>query len=376
MRFVSDLPAQRRNYLFASHSAEVGSFRVGSHHLSTALARMGHGCAHVATPLSAANLLRRDPARGVRQRFGAAVRPVRPDEDGRLSVVPLSILPVQVTHTWGRNLALGSIVPPLGPRLRRAGFPAYDVTLIDQPMFQGIWRRVPTRRVVYRPTDIYPDGSWHEAQNRVLARADAVVATSSAVLSALDLPRQIPTLVLENGVDYRRFAGDAGEEGHRSGAVYVGALDQRLDWQWLRGLAEAVPDVPITVAGPSRHVPDLPGNLRMVGPVEYDRVPALLRAGAVGLLPFTNSVLNSGRSPMKLYEYLAAGMHVVGSDFSASRMAGLPGVTLTQNVPEAAAALRRAVHEGGANVRGQQVAADEDWAGKAQILDEFLVALD
>jgi glycosyltransferase involved in cell wall biosynthesis len=267
------------------------------------------------------------------------------------------------------------MVPPLHRRLRRAGFPAFDITLVDQPMFQGIWRRVPTRRVVYRPTDIYAGGAWAEAERKILARADAVVATSEAVLRALDLPDALPTLVLENGVDFARFASSLENPPPRAGAVYVGALDQRLDWHWLRRLAEAAPEVSITVAGPARQVPDLPTNVTAIGPVDYARVPGLLQAHAVGLLPFTESPLNAGRSPMKLFEYLAAGLYVLGSDFSRSGMGGLPGVTLTRDVPAAAAALRRAVREAKTNDKGREVASQEDWAVKARTLEGFLAAL-
>jgi hypothetical protein len=134
--------------------------------------------------------------------------------------------------------------------------------------------------------------------------------------------------------------------------------------------------VPITVAGPAREVPDLPANVTAIGPVDYGRVPGLLQAHAVGLLPFTESELNAGRSPMKLFEYLAAGLYVLGSEFSRSGMGGLPGVTLTRDVPAAAATLRRAVREGSTNSEGRELASHEDWAAKARTLERFLAGLD
>jgi teichuronic acid biosynthesis glycosyltransferase TuaH len=370
------VPPGRSRILFASHSAEVGSFRVGSHHLSAALARLGHRAVHLATPLSIANLLSRDPGKGVRQRFDSALRRANRDSYDRLSIVPISLIPVQLTASWQRNVALATIVPPLHRRLRRAGIEEMDYTLIDQPMFQGIWHCVPTLRVVYRPTDIFAGGPWDEAQRRVLARADAVVATSDAVLESLELTRAIPTLVLPNGVDFARFATTEAEPAASGGAVYAGALDLRLDWSWLCRLAEAVPDVPFTIAGPSREVPNLPPNVTMIGPVRYDAVPSLLRAATVGLLPFTDSVLNSGRSPMKLYEYLAAGAYVVGSRFSASTgLERLPGVTLTGDTAEAASAVREALGKRHRNIEGQRVAAGQNWDAKARLLEGFLAGL-
>jgi glycosyltransferase involved in cell wall biosynthesis len=55
----------------------------------------------------------------------------------------------------------------------------------------------------------------------------------------------------------------------------------------------------------------LPDNVVVEGPVDYAAVPDLLARARVGLMPFESSRLNEGRSPMKMYEYLAAGLTVV-----------------------------------------------------------------
>ena len=50
----------------------------------------------------------------------------------------------------------------------------------------------------------------------------------------------------------------------------------------------------------------------MVGPLAYEAVPGFLASHSVGFLPLSEARENLGRSPMKLYEYLASGLLVVG----------------------------------------------------------------
>jgi hypothetical protein len=60
-----------KRMVFASHTASIGVFRVGSHHLSRELSRMGNDVVHVSTPVSLAHLAKvRDPV--VRSRLDAS----------------------------------------------------------------------------------------------------------------------------------------------------------------------------------------------------------------------------------------------------------------------------------------------------------------
>ena len=56
------------------------------------------------------------------------------------------------------------------------------------------------------------------------------------------------------------------------------------------------------------------------GPVIYSRVPKILADSDMGLLPFPNTPEIEVSSPIKLFEYLAAGLPIVATDISAHRV--------------------------------------------------------
>lgn len=364
----------RPRYLFLSHTAEVGPFRVGSHHLSRALARRGSLVVHVSTPLSLANLWNRHRRADIGLRARSALRRPELDEGGcRLSVVPLTIVPIQLTATLALRQRVSLFVPSLKQRVyNHLGGPP-DFMVVDQPLFAGAEDYFAARRVIYRPTDVYTEGLWSKAQQRLVARANGVVATSQPVLDNLRLPGDKASMVLPNGVDMQRFTRT--QPHRREGAVYVGALDDRFDWEWLRNLAAMNRDVSITVAGtPPRQVPSLPANVSLVGPVPYDELPALLGRHRVGLLPFKRTALNDGRSPMKLYEYMASGLTVLATDVRTVASSDAAGLFVARSISDATRMLREAL-ELGSNDAGRAIAARMDWEQKADDLEAFCLGL-
>ena len=145
-----------------------------------------------------------------------------------------------------------------------------------------------------------------------MAQADGVVATSDEVLRRLELPRELPNLVLPNGVDVQHFAQP--DVARERIAIYVGAIDDRLDVEAFDVLADAFPTWSFQIFGPgSGSLRRGPGNVSWRGAADYDQLPGLLATARIGLLPLSSAPTNAGRSPMKLYEYLASGLSVLSS---------------------------------------------------------------
>jgi len=343
--------------LFLSHSHAFGPFRVGSHHYARTLATQGADVVHLSTPISLAHRVT-----GRIGREAATVVPTgaHPDADGVTHLVPRTLVPVP----YGRFRVAAA--------LEHAGIDtAFDAVLIDQPL---LWdASVPTLapRLVYRPTDLYPEGVKNMLQRRIVASADGIVATSGEVLRGLG-PVDVATLVIENGVDAARFTAD--DDAPRPGVcVYVGALDARFDDGRVDAWARSHPQVRFTIAGPG----DAPAALRtpnidVIGAVPYDELPRLLRGARVGLLPLSDDPLNAGRSPMKLYEYLAAGLAVVARETPVIRADEANGVFTYAGPDDADAALERALAHPSPNVPGVRRAAAESWEAKTQALREFV----
>lgn len=158
--------------------------------------------------------------------------------------------------------------------------------------------------------------------------------------------------------------------------MYVGAIDHRFDWDSVVLMAEGNPDVGVSVFGPAGDVAAraLPGNVSVRGPVSYAEAPAVLRRARVGIMPFTQSAMNQGRSPMKFYEYLAAGLNVVTTLHLTPTQRGAPGVWSVRDDQVDGEALRRA-HRAPVNDSGVEVARAMDWSGRARRLGTFLEEL-
>lgn len=55
-------------------------------------------------------------------------------------------------------------------------------------------------------------------------------------------------------------------------------------------------------------------NVHLLGERDYEELPALCQYASAGIIPFVNSELTAACNPLKLYEYLAAGLPVVSTD--------------------------------------------------------------
>jgi len=352
-----------KDVLLLSHSHPYGPFRVGSHHYARELARTGVRVVHLSTPVSLAH---RATGRVNATTSSSIPYGPRVDQDDVTTVVPRTVLP----RPYGRFR--------VADELARLDLPTrFDAVLIDQPLLWDASVRALAPRLAYRPTDTYPTGVKARLQKDILAHADGVVATSNEVLRALG-PVTLPSLVLENGVEIARF------ESRRTAprpdvCVYVGALDHRFDWSQVSAWATAHPDLRFDIVGPDPAPPTaLPSNVVLHGAVPYGRVPGMLHAARVGLLPLSDDPLNAGRSPMKLYEYLAAGLAVVTREtpvLHSDATAGVYGYRASDGADSAEAALRRALAHASPNTPGVTRARTASWPAKTAALMRFLTTL-
>lgn len=344
--------------LFVSHTDPFGPFRIGSHHLAAGLARAGHEVTHLSTPISLAHLATRRVSRAK----AAATPADSVGADGVRYLVPRTVLPAGIGRfRVARHLA-------------KLGLTRFDLVLVDQPLLWSPSLRRIADRLVYRPTDEYSDGLKARLQRAILADADGVVATSDEVLRRLG-SLVVPSLVIVNGVDVERF-GRAGDAPRGEMCVYVGAFDTRFDWLQAIAWAAGHPTWRFVLAGPSGTPPaGVPGNVELLGPVPYDDLPGLLAQARIGLLPFSDDPLNRGRSPMKLYEYLASGLAVVSRETAVIHTDAPTGVYTYQSAAGAAEALRDAMSHPSPNAAGAARAREQSWTAKCGILLDFVASL-
>jgi teichuronic acid biosynthesis glycosyltransferase TuaH len=169
--------------------------------------------------------------------------------------------------------------------------------------------------------------AYHEAYGRIAAAGHRVVAVSAPIIERI-APRG-PSLVVPNGIvpeDWPTPTPDPPSwlaELPRPLLVYVGSLDDRVDVEAVRAAADAAGGTVVLVGrllAPEHYRP-LAGDqrIRILPPLPRAEIPALLMAADVGLVPHRRTRLTEAMSPLKLYEYLAAGLPVAASDLEPIR---------------------------------------------------------
>lgn len=348
--------------LFLSHTPLSSEFRVGSHHLSQALGAMGHRVAHVATPFSAVHRIAR---KGQLARSEEASR-------GAYTVghveqyIPTPLLPANLVWTRSQTRRM----------LGRLNIGRPDFVFIDQPLFRP--EHFDGSAVVFRPTDLFHPGQMTTRALDVAGQSLGIAATSPGVLSAYRDACPGEGVVIENGVDFSRFRAAALEHpvAKEYDFVYVGSLDNRFSFGLLADAARRLPTASFAIFGPvPALVPELPSNVQLRGPLPYTSVPSALARGRWGIMPFTDTPLNASRSPMKLYEYVAAGLPVVAPQATIARAAQLrSGYGYSPHTSSGFAEVLAGLFEAGQHgVTDADVAlaAQMDWSSVAQRLLSF-----
>lgn len=101
--------------------------------------------------------------------------------------------------------------------------------------------------------------------------------------------------------------------------LYVGALQDRIDTDAIREVAERLPHVHVFVVGPAldpavvRRLHGLP-NLQVKPPLSRKEVAGLTHSADVCIMPHRRTPLTLSMSPLKIYEYCGAGRAVVATD--------------------------------------------------------------
>jgi len=202
--------------------------------------------------------------------------------------------------------------------------------LVSFPVWHGLAQRIKER---FHAPIIY---DCHDQLDGFTGVAREIVAQEPALIAASDLVICSATVLREHclalGASATRChvvrnavsgssATEAIREGHETRARpvigYLGALEDWFDCDTIRGAATARPEWRFVLAGRGesrnlRHLLNIP-NVEFSGEINRDRVPAALAAFDVATIPFVLNSLTIGADPIKLYEYLAAGLPVVSA---------------------------------------------------------------
>lgn len=164
-------------------------------------------------------------------------------------------------------------------------------------------------------------GQWLAYLPAAVRVAGLVTYTARTMTEGLR-PFGKPLLYLPNGADVQHFA--RARQGMAPAAEvraiprprigFWGSMASWVDWPLIHDLARLRPNWHFLMVGPI-HVPtpfDLP-NVHFFGSRPYERLPEYAAAFDVGIVPFQERAMTMQACPIKLREYLAAGLPTVSA---------------------------------------------------------------
>lgn len=211
---------------------------------------------------------------------------------------------------------------------RRMGFHR-PITWTFLPSSADVVGRLGEQLVVYHCTDEFSEFTGSpkaiaEIEQRLIASADRVIVSSERLLES-KAKHNPDTWLVQHGVDVAHFRKacspdtPAPEDIAQIRKPIIGFFGLIADWvdlQLIRDIAVARPGWSIVLIGKiDTDISPVAGlsNVHLLGQKPYGDLPAYCRSFDAAILPFAINELTLNANPLKLREYLAAGLPVVST---------------------------------------------------------------
>ena len=302
--------------------------------------------------------------------------------------VPIGGGPLRPLTRWGRRAYLRRL-------LRRLDMQS-PIVWVSLPNQRDVLQELPARLRVYHIVDEYLGyyglpcerrEEWAAAEREMIDWADLVVVVSKELMETKGqgdprfrlLPNAVDAGAYAPGIPVRPLPALAGLP--RPILGYAGLVSVRLDLAMLDVLVTRHPEWTLVMIGAvyregceeelARLASRL--NVRLLPRVPSRDVPDYVRQFDVGLVPYRLTAETQHASPLKLYEYLAAGLPAVSADVpSARQFASI--VSLVKSVDEWEPAIVAALGDRSAEaaIRRRKAVAEHTWDARVETLSGYL----
>jgi glycosyltransferase involved in cell wall biosynthesis len=248
--------------------------------------------------------------------------------------------------------------------VRRLGHASFD--LVSAWPLHDLWNvRGVRARAYWAQDDFVGLAEIHGQDQELVAEREAaiagaadVVVAANPLVAASHSARGLDVRLIPFGCDPDIVPVD--QSGAVAGDVHlarpctgvIGRFNRRTDLDLLEAVAERWP---LLLVGPVDddfrtdrfgRLVDRPA-VQWVGPRAHGELAPYYRSIAVGLVPYADTAFNRGSFPLKLLEYLGAGLPVVSTDLPATRWLDTPLIHTATNRTGFVAAVERVL--GGAD---------------------------
>jgi glycosyltransferase involved in cell wall biosynthesis len=230
----------------------------------------------------------------------------------------------------------------------------------------------------------YDVATTRRLDQRFCEAADLVITTSQGLYQT---KRQYNanTLLVPHGVLYESFARALDPHFPVAAELrslprpiigYYGLLHDWQDYDLLAGIARQRPDWSLVLVGKVQTNTERFATLRnvhFIGQRPHATLPSYCRGFDVAIIPHRINELTRNMNPIKLREYLAAGLPVVASDLPEVR-AYEPEVRIAEGVSGWIRALETAVGDRSpaADRRRSALVADDDWSVRVRTITQHV----
>lgn len=258
---------------------------------------------------------------------GSRVRMIQ-TEYGQIELISTSpVIPIN----WIKNKKLFHFMAKVNSRLigktikkQLTKLGVQDYTLINafNPIYGFFMKDIfkPLKTIYYCYDEIAATqwSSKHGAtyEQAYIPMVDEVICTSSTLKAhKQEFAKEVK--FIPNGVNLDIFLATDKEITNGKTIGYIGAIDNRIDFELIDYCAKTLSDHHFQFFGPIKtEIPILPANVTFLGSVDQSKLPEKIEQFDVCLIPFVKTQLTEAIYPLKINEYLAMGKPVVTTHFS------------------------------------------------------------
>ena len=216
-------------------------------------------------------------------------------------------------RTWAQKHNRRRLHSAIREAMHRLGITEAHI-LASTPVAAYYLEDLPALSIGYLRLDAYPllpgvDASLaRAAESRMLRHSTVRFVTAQRLVLHED---KHPWFYLPQGVDWQHFASNSNKLPPGKTLGFFGALTTWINYDLIEEVARAASDWTLEFVGPVDFIPKTTkalANVRFLAPIPYPQLPAAIAGWRAVWMPFVRNALTMGVNPLKIREYLAAGL--------------------------------------------------------------------
>ena len=335
------------------------------------------------TPQASARDLRR-----AINKLKAVAEPVKEVEKNIFVLNPLAIPAYGLP--WMRRINRELLRVQIFRAMRRLGFER-PINWVFNPTASVVAGSLGEELLVYYCVDeftAFSDAgtrSMIELEDQLIGRSDLVIVSAARLLASKS-GKNPRTVLVRHGVDYDHFRKALAPETQVPAEIanlprpiigYFGLMAADwIDLDLLEHVARHFAGGSLVLLGKvttdMSRLTSLP-NVHLLGRKPFAELPAYSKGFDVAILPFPISEVTLNANPLKVREYLAAGLPVVSTKIPEVEVLGLARIAETKE--DFARAIEEALGDPGPKARRSDAMKKESWEGRVEEVRQHVAAL-